>query len=146
MQKQTANRKDTVAADEENDKVNAHHHVGEDGPSISHNAIVHDSIPVFSGQNLCAQKEELKSIPGISTSRSHVGEKKHRSVVVTFKWNHLEASEQSLGERVKGASLHLSLIEVEFAPKQLHAQQGKDDEKEEEQEQKGADGFHGVEQ
>lgn len=69
MQKQTANRKDTVAADKENDKVNAHHHVGEDGPSISHNAIVHDSIPVFSGQNLCPQKE------GIFNSRSHIEKK-----------------------------------------------------------------------
>lgn len=65
---------------------------------------------------------------------------------MTFEGNHLEASEQSLGERVKGASLHLSLVKVELAPKQLHAQQGKDDEEEEEQEQKGADGFHGVQQ
>ncbi len=60
--------------------------------------------------------------------------------------NHLETSEQSLREGVKSASLHLSLVEVEFASKQLHAQQGEDDEEEEEQEQEGADGFHGVEQ
>lgn len=65
---------------------------------------------------------------------------------MAFQSNHLEASEQSLGEGVKGAPLHLSLIKVEFASKQLHAQQGKDDEEEEEQEQKGADGFHGVQQ
>lgn len=63
-QKQTANRKDTVAADKENDKVNAHHHVGEDGPSISHNAVVHDSVPVFSGQNLCRQKRGVEEHPG----------------------------------------------------------------------------------
>lgn len=58
--------------------------------------------------------------------------------------NHLETSEQSLRERVKGTSLHLGLIKVEFASKQLHTQQGKDDEEEEEQEQKGADSLHGV--
>lgn len=60
--------------------------------------------------------------------------------------DHLEAGEQSLRERVEGASLHLSLVKVEFASEQLHAQQGEDDEEEEEQEQQGADGFHGVEQ
>lgn len=60
--------------------------------------------------------------------------------------DHLEASEQSLGEGVKSTSLHLSLVKVEFASEQLHAQQGEDDEEEEEQEQKGADSFHGVEQ
>lgn len=47
-----AKKKDTVATDKEDDKINAHHHVGEDGPSVSHNAIVHDGIPVLSCQNL----------------------------------------------------------------------------------------------
>lgn len=60
--------------------------------------------------------------------------------------DHLEASQQSLRERVKSTSLHLRVVKVELAPKQLHAQQGEDDEEEEEQEQKGADSFHGVEQ
>lgn len=60
--------------------------------------------------------------------------------------NHLETSEQSLREGVEGTSLHLSLIKVEFSSKQLHAQQGEDDEEEKEQEQKGADSFHGVQQ
>ena len=60
--------------------------------------------------------------------------------------NDLETCEQSLREGVKGASLHLRLVKVEFASEQLHAQQGEDDEEEEEQEQKGADSFHGVEQ
>lgn len=51
--------KDTVATDEEDDKVNANHHVGEDGASVGHDAVVHDGIPVFSGQNLERQREEL---------------------------------------------------------------------------------------
>lgn len=54
----------------------------------------------------------------------------------------LETSEQGLREGVKCTSLHLSFIKIEFASKQLHAQQGKDDEEEEEQEQKGTDSFH----
>lgn len=59
---------------------------------------------------------------------------------------HLKACEQSLRERVERASLHLSLVKVEFPSKQLHAQESEDDEEKEEQEQKGADGLHGVEQ
>lgn len=71
----------------------------------------------------------------------------HRVGMFVRNWgDHLEASEQSLGEGVKSTSLHLSLVKVEFASEQLHSQQGEDDEEEEEQEQKGADGFHGVEQ
>ena len=45
-------RKDTVTADEEDDKVNAHHHVGEDGPSVRHDAVVHHSVPVLPGEDL----------------------------------------------------------------------------------------------
>ena len=44
--------KDTVTADEENDEVNADHHVGEDGSSVRHDAVVHHSVPVLSGQDL----------------------------------------------------------------------------------------------
>lgn len=51
--------KDTVAADKENDKVNAHHHVGEDGTAVCHDAVVHDSVPVFSCQNLKGRKERI---------------------------------------------------------------------------------------
>jgi len=60
--------------------------------------------------------------------------------------NHLKTCEQSLREGVESTPLHLSLVKVEFASEQLHAQQCEDDEEEEEQEQKGADSFHGVEQ
>ena len=59
---------------------------------------------------------------------------------------HLEAGEQGLWEGVECAPLHLSLVKVEFASEQLHAQQGEDDEEEEEQEQQGADSLHGVQQ
>lgn len=48
-------RKDTVAADEEDDKVNAHHHVGEDGTAVGHDAVVHHGVPVLTGQNLKRQ-------------------------------------------------------------------------------------------
>ena len=44
---------------------------------------------------------------------------------------HLEAGEQGLWEGVECAPLHLSLVKVEFASEQLHAQQGEDDEEEE---------------
>lgn len=143
--KKTTPKKDTVTADKQNDKVNAHHHVGEDRPSIRHDAIVHHSIPVFSCQNLerSVIKEEMQSSHEIFDSRSHIEEELSDGDI----WgNHLKASEQSLREWVESASLHLSLIKVEFASKQLHAQQGENDEEEEEQEQKGADSFHGVQQ
>lgn len=44
--------KDTVTADKEDDKVDAHHHVGEDRPSIRHDAVVHHGVPVLSSENL----------------------------------------------------------------------------------------------
>lgn len=44
--------KDTVTADKKDDKVNAHHHVGEDGPSVCHDPIVHHSVPVLSREDL----------------------------------------------------------------------------------------------
>lgn len=44
--------KDTVTTDEEDDEVNAHHHVGEDWPSICHDAIIHHSVPVLSSEDL----------------------------------------------------------------------------------------------
>lgn len=50
--------KDTVTTDKEDDKVNAHHHVGEDRPSVCHNAVVHHSVPVLSGENL--QRSTIK--------------------------------------------------------------------------------------
>lgn len=55
---------------------------------------------------------------------------------------HLKDSEEGLGECVKGASFGVSLVEVELAPKQLHAKQGEDNDKEEEKKQQGCDGFH----
>ena len=50
-------RKDTVTADEEDDKVNAHHHVGEDGPSVRHDAVVHHSVPVLPGEDLLTGRQ-----------------------------------------------------------------------------------------
>lgn len=47
--------------------------------------------------------------------------------------SHLKDSEEGLGECVKGTSLGVGLVEVELAPKQLHAKQGEDDDKEEEE-------------
>lgn len=44
---------------------------------------------------------------------------------------YLEDSEQSLGESVKSAALGLGLIKVELATKELHSQQGEDDDEEE---------------
>lgn len=44
--------KDTVTTDEEDDEVNAHHHVGEDGTSVRHDAVVHHSVPVLSSEDL----------------------------------------------------------------------------------------------
>lgn len=44
--------KDTVAANEEDDEVNADDHAGEDGAAICHNAVVHHHIPVLACQDL----------------------------------------------------------------------------------------------
>lgn len=59
---------------------------------------------------------------------------------------YLEAGEQRLREGVEGAAFGLRLVEVEFPPKQLHAEQSEDDEEEEEEEQEGGDGLHGIQQ
>lgn len=139
-------KKDTVAADKEDDKVDAHHHVGEDGPSVSHNAIIHHSVPVFSCQNLKMRAQNRGIEVHLRRNLSFWESRRGKMWWGRYEGGHLEASEQSLRERVKGAPLHLSLIKVEFASKQLHAQQGEDDEEKEEQQQKGADGLHGVEQ
>ena len=57
--------KDTVTTHEEDDKVHAHHHVGEDGPPVGHDAVVHHSIPVLSCENLQRQtiRHELPVTP-----------------------------------------------------------------------------------
>lgn len=57
---------------------------------------------------------------------------------------YLKHSEQRLGKVVKGAAA--GLVEVEFSPKELHAQQGEDDDKKEEQEQQGSNGTDRVQQ
>lgn len=59
---------------------------------------------------------------------------------------YLKDSEEGLGEGIKGASLGVGLVKVELAPKQLHAKQGEDDDKEKEEKQQGGDGLHGIEQ
>jgi len=43
---------DTVSADEEDDEVKAHNHPRRGRASVRHDAIVHHSVPVFSGQDL----------------------------------------------------------------------------------------------
>lgn len=45
-------REDTVSTDEEDDEVKAHDHSRGGRPSVRHDAIVHNHIPVFSGQDL----------------------------------------------------------------------------------------------
>lgn len=40
--------KDTIATDEEDDKIDGDQDARDDWPSIGHNAIVHDSSPVLS--------------------------------------------------------------------------------------------------
>lgn len=59
---------------------------------------------------------------------------------------YLKDSEEGLGEGIKGAPLGVGLVEVEFAPKQLHAKQREDDDKEKEEKQQGSNGLHGIEQ
>lgn len=44
--------KDTVTADEEDDKVDADDHAGEHGAAIRHDAIVHHHVPVLTCQDL----------------------------------------------------------------------------------------------
>lgn len=60
----------------------------------------------------------------------------------TRRHHYLKHSEQRLGKVVKGAAPRL--IEVEFSPKKLHAEQGEDDDEEEEKEQQGSDGADGI--
>lgn len=48
----TSWEKDTVTTDEEDDKVNAHDHVWEDGSSVRHDAVIHHGVPVLSGEDL----------------------------------------------------------------------------------------------
>lgn len=43
---------DTVAADEENDEIDAHQHPWEEGAAIGHDTIIHDHIPVLARQDL----------------------------------------------------------------------------------------------
>lgn len=59
---------------------------------------------------------------------------------------HLKHSQQGLREVVKSASFGNSLVKVEFAAKELHAEQTEDDDEEEEQQQQGRNGLHGVQQ
>lgn len=121
-------QKDTVTANKEDDKVNAHDHVWEYWSPIGHDAIVHDSIPVLSSKNLQIKKRV--------TPQSQWVQYLSDGTNVSYHWgeSHLETSEQSLREGVKSTSLHLRFIKVEFASKQLHAQQSEDDEEEEKQE------------
>lgn len=56
--------------------------------------------------------------------------------------HYLKHSEQRLGKVVKGAAS--GLVKVEFPPKELHAEQGEDDNEEEQQEQQGSDGAYRV--
>lgn len=44
--------KDTVAANEEDDKVDADDHPGKDGAAVRHDAVVHHHVPVLACQDL----------------------------------------------------------------------------------------------
>lgn len=129
--------KDTVAADEEDDEVDADQHSWEKGATIGHDTIVHDHVPILTCQDLRVgvHRESLWT--------------PHRMVPPTPKPTysmlsrpHLKDSEEGLGEGIEGASLGVGLIKVELAPKQLHAKQGEDYDKEEEKKQQRCDGFH----
>lgn len=64
----------------------------------------------------------------------------------TCSTTYLEDADEGLREVVKVAAPHLRVLEVIPAPKELHAQEGKDDDEEEEQQQQGGNGADGVEQ
>lgn len=57
--------KDTVAADEENDEIDAHQHPWEEGATISHDTIIHDHVPVLTRQDLgmAVYHEALGTLP-----------------------------------------------------------------------------------
>lgn len=55
--KEHGQTKDTVTTNKEDDKVNADHHVGKDGPSIGHDAIIHHGVPVLSSEDLQSGKK-----------------------------------------------------------------------------------------
>lgn len=59
---------------------------------------------------------------------------------------YLEDTDEGLGEVVKVASSYFSVFKVISASKELHAQQGKDDDEEKEHQQERSDGADGVEQ
>ena len=59
-----------------------------------------------------------------------------------LQYHYLKHCEQRLGKVVEGAAS--GLVEVEFPPKELHAEQGEDNDEEEEQEQQGSDGANRV--
>lgn len=50
--------KDTVAADEEDDEVDADQYSRKDWSSISHDAIVHHSVPVLACEDLRPRKTD----------------------------------------------------------------------------------------
>lgn len=58
----------------------------------------------------------------------------------------LKHSEQRLREVVKRAPFGHRLVEVKFAPKELHPEKREYNNEEEEKQQQGGDGLHGVEQ
>lgn len=45
-------QEDTVSADEEDDEVKAHNHPRRGRASVCHDAVIHNSVPVLSGQDL----------------------------------------------------------------------------------------------
>ena len=57
-------REDTVSTDEEDDEVKAHNHPRGRRAPVRHDAIVHHSVPIFSGQ-------DLKSVMKLSSMSSY---------------------------------------------------------------------------
>lgn len=43
---------DTVATDEEDDEINTHQHPWEEGPTVGHDTIIHDNVPILTSQDL----------------------------------------------------------------------------------------------
>uniref|UniRef100_A0A1I8JGJ3 Amino_oxidase domain-containing protein n=1 Tax=Macrostomum lignano TaxID=282301 RepID=A0A1I8JGJ3_9PLAT len=111
-------QQDVVAADEQNDKVEGHQDAHQAAnAAVAVDAIVHDDVPVFAGQNL---RYCIKSAKKRSTA-------------------HLEHCNQRLPEGVKIASRLLRSFKVEFAAKQLHAEQREDHNEQKQQQQQGGD-------
>lgn len=88
---------DTIAADKEDDEVDADEDAGHGGSSVSHDAIVHDGIPVLTCQNL----REVTTIKFVLFFLNSTNEREH------FFKNH-----PSLKKKQK--TVRVSVISIDF--------------------------------